>query len=101
MDKKYKTVKGIPFSMQSETTKVVNIEVDGVFRPINVEAVEITTMTVEVYSVDKKKVLDKQSASSKLQGDLGKIEALTRVLSLTELPNKKDIVRNYIQTCLV
>lgn len=99
MDKKYKTVKGIPFSMQSETTKV--IEVDGMFIPINVEVVEITTMTVEVYSADKKKVLDKQSASSKLQGDLGKIEALTRALSLTELPNKKDIVRNYIQTCLV
>lgn len=99
MDKKYKTVKGIPFSMQSETTKV--IEVDGMFIPINVEVVEITTMTVEVYSADKKKVLDKQSASSKLQGDLGKIEALTRVLSLTELPDKKDIVRNYIQTCLV
>lgn len=99
MDKKYKTVKGIPFSMQSETTKV--IEVDGMFIPINVEVVEITTMTVEVYSVDKKKVLDKQSASSKLQGDLGKIEALTRALSLTELPDKKDIVRNYIQTCLV
>ena len=99
MDKKYKTVKGIPFSMQSETTKV--IEVDGMFIPINVEVVEITTMTVEVYSVDKKKVLDKQSASSKLQGDLGKIEALTKALSLTELPDKKDIVRNYIQTCLV
>ena len=99
MDKKYKTVKGIPFSMQSETTKV--IEVDGMFIPINVEVVEITTMTVEVYSADKKKVLDKQSASSKLQGDLGKIEALTRVLSLTELPDKKGIVRNYIQTCLV
>ena len=99
MDKKYKTVKGIPFSMQSETTKV--IEVDGMFIPINVEVVEITTMTVEVYSADKKKVLDKQSASSKLQGDLGKIEALTRALSLTELPAKKDIVRNYIQTCLV
>ena len=99
MDKKYKTVKGIPFSMQSETTKV--IEVDGMFIPINVEAVEITTMTVEVYSADKKQVLDKQSASSKLQGDLGKIEALTRALSLTELPDKKDIVRNYIQTCLV
>ena len=99
MDKKYKTVKGIPFSMQSETTKV--IEVDGMFIPINVEAVEITTITVEVYSSDKKKVLDKQSASSKLQGDLGKIEALTRALSLTELPDKKDIVRNYIQTCLV
>ena len=99
MDKKYKTVKGIPFSMQSETTKV--IEVDGMFIPINVEVVEITTMTVEVYSPDKKKVLDKQSASSKLQGDLGKIEALTRALSLTELPDKKDIVRNYIQTCLV
>lgn len=99
MDKKYKTVKGIPFSMQSETTKV--IEVDGMFIPINVEVVEITTMTVEVYSADKKKVLDKQSASSKLQGDLGKIEALTRALSLTELPDKKDIVRNYIQTCLV
>ena len=101
MDKKYKTVKGVPFSMQSETTKVVNIEVDGVFRPINVEAVEITTMTVEVYSANKKQVLDKQSASSKLQGDLGKIEALTRALSLTELPAKKDIVKNYIQTCLV
>ena len=99
MDKKYKTVKGIPFSMQSETTKV--IEVDGMFIPINVEVVEITTMTVEVYSADKKKVLDKQSASSKLQGDLGKIEALTRALSLTELPDKKDIVKNYIQTCLV
>ena len=99
MDKKYKTVKGIPFSMQSETTKV--IEVDGMFIPINVEVVEITTMTVEVYSADKKKVLDKQSASSKLQGDLGKIEALTRALSLTELPDKKGIVRNYIQTCLV
>ena len=99
MDKKYKTVKGIPFSMQSETTKV--IEVNGMFIPINVEVVEITTMTVEVYSSDKKKVLDKQSASSKLQGDLGKIEALTRALSLTELPDKKDIVRNYIQTCLV
>ena len=99
MDKKYKTVKGIPFSMQSETTKV--IEVDGMFIPINVEVVEITTMTVEVHSADKKKVLDKQSASSKLQGDLGKIEALTRALSLTELPDKKDIVRNYIQTCLV
>ena len=99
MDKKYKTVKGIPFSMQSETTKV--IEVDGMFIPINVEVVEITTMTVEIYSADKKKVLDKQSASSKLQGDLGKIEALTRALSLTELPDKKDIVRNYIQTCLV
>lgn len=99
MDKKYKTVKGIPFSMQSETTKV--IEVDGMFIPINVEVVEITTMTVEVYSADKKKVLDKQSASSKLQGELGKIEALTRALSLTELPDKKDIVRNYIQTCLV
>lgn len=99
MDKKYKTVRGIPFSMQSETTKV--IEVDGMFIPINVEVVEITTMTVEVYSADKKKVLDKQSASSKLQGDLGKIEALTRALSLTELPDKKDIVRNYIQTCLV
>ena len=99
MDKKYKTVKGISFSMQSETTKV--IEVDGMFIPINVEVVEITTMTVEVYSADKKKVLDKQSASSKLQGDLGKIEALTRALSLTELPDKKDIVRNYIQTCLV
>ena len=99
MDKKYKTVKGIPFSMQSETTKV--IEVDGMFIPINVEVVEITTMTVEVYSADKKKVLDKQSASSKLQGDLGKIEALTRALSLTELPDKKDIVRNYIQTCLL
>lgn len=99
MDKKYKTVKGIPFSMQSKTTKV--IEVDGMFIPINVEVVEITTMTVEVYSADKKKVLDKQSASSKLQGDLGKIEALTRALSLTELPDKKDIVRNYIQTCLV
>ena len=99
MDKKYKTVKGIPFSMQSETTKV--IEVDGMFIPINVEVVEITTMTVEVYSADKKQVLDKQSASSKLQGDLGKIEALTRALSLTELPDKKDIVRNYIQTCLV
>lgn len=101
MDKKYKTVKGVPFSVQSETTKVVNIEVDGVFRPINVEAVEITTMTVEVYSANKKQVLDKQSASSKLQRDLGKIEALTRALSLTELPDKKDIVRNYIQTCLV
>ena len=99
MDKKYKTVKGIPFSMQSETTKV--IEVDGMFIPINVKVVEITTMTVEVYSADKKKVLDKQSASSKLQGDLGKIEALTRALSLTELPDKKDIVRNYIETCLV
>ena len=99
MDKKYKTVKGIPFSMQSETTKV--IEVGGMFIPINVEVVEITTITVEVYSSDKKKVLDKQSASSKLQGDLGKIEALTRALSLTELPDKKDIVRNYIQTCLV
>lgn len=99
MDKKYKTVKGIPFSMQSETTKV--IEVDGMFIPINVEVVEITTMTVEVYSANKKQVLDKQSASSKLQGDLGKIEALTRALSLTELPDKKDIVRNYIQTCLV
>ena len=101
MDKKYKTVKGIPFSMQSETTKVVNIEVDGVFRPINVEAVEIITMTVVIYSANKKQVLDKQSASSKLEGDLGKIEALTRALSLTELPDKKDIVRNYIQTCLV
>ena len=101
MDKKYKIVKGIPFSMQSEITKVVNIEVDGIFKPINVEVVEITTMTVEVYSADKKKVLDKQSASSKLQGDLGKIEALTRALSLTELSDKKDIVRNYIQTCLV
>ena len=99
MDKKYKTVKGIPFSMQSETTKV--IEVDGMFIPINVEVVEITTMTVEVYSPDKKKVLDKQSASSKLQGELGKIEALTRALSLTELPDKKGIVRNYIQTCLL
>ena len=101
MDKKYKTVKGIPFSMQSETTKVANIEVGGMFIPINVEAVEIITMTVVIYSVDKKQVLDKQSASSKLEGDLGKIEALTRVLSLTELPDKKDIVRNYIQTCLV
>lgn len=101
MDKKYKTVKGVPFSMQSETTKVVNIEVGGMFIPINVKSVEITTMTVEVYSADKKKVLDKQSASSKLQGDLGKIEALTRALSLTELPDKKDIIRNYIQTCLV
>ena len=101
MDKKYKTVKGIPFSMQSETTKVVNIEVDGMFIPINVEAVEITTMTVVIYSANKKQVLDKQSASSKLEGGLGKIEALTRVLSLTELPDKKDIVRNYIQTCLV
>ena len=101
MDKKYKTVKGIPFSMQSESTKVVDINVDRVLRPINVEAVEITTITVEIYSSDKKKVLDKQSASSKLQGDLGKIEALTRALSLTELPDKKDIVRNYIQTCLV
>ena len=58
-------------------------------------------MTVEVYSANKKQVLDKQSASSKLQGDLGKIEALTRALSLTELPDKKDIIRNYIQTCLV
>lgn len=101
MDKKYKTVKGIPFSMQSETIKVVNIEVDGVFRPINVEAVEITTMTVEVYSANKKKVLDKQCASSRLKGELGVIEALTRALSLTELPAKKTIVKNYIETCLV
>ena len=99
MDKKYKKVNGIPFAVGVEVTNLVAVGVDSFTRTVDVDTVEITTVVIEVLS--GRTVVDKQSASSKLQGDLGVIEALTRALSLTELPDKKTIVKNYIETCLV
>ena len=99
MDKKYKKVNGIPFAVGVEVTNLVAVGVESFTRTVDVDTVEITTVVIEVLS--GRTVVDKQSASSKLQGDLGVIEALTRALSLTELPAKKTIVKNYIETCLV
>ena len=99
MDKKYKKVNGIPFAVGVEVTNLVAVGVDSFTRTVDVDTVEITTVVIEVLS--GRTVVDKQSASSKLQGELGVIEALTRALSLTELPAKKTIVKNYIETCLV
>ena len=99
MDKKYKKVNGIPFAVGVEVTNLVAVGVESFTRTVDVDTVEITTVVIEVLS--GRTVVDKQSASSKLQGELGVIEALTRALSLTELPAKKTIVKNYIETCLV
>ena len=98
MDKKYRKVNGIPFAIGVEVTNVVAVDIE--FKPVKVEALEITTVVIEVLS-GHKTVVDKQYASSRLKGELGVIEALTRALSLTELPAKKTIVKNYIETCLV
>ena len=100
MDKKYKKVNGIPFVIGVEVTSVVAVGVDSFTRTVDVDTVEITTVVIEVLS-GCKRVVDKQCASSRLKGELGVIEALTRALSLTELPAKKTIVKNYIETCLV
>ena len=97
MGKKYKKVNGIPFAVGVEVTSVVAVDIE--FKPVKVEALEITTVVIEVLS--GRTVVDKQCASSRLKGELGVIEALTRALSLTELPAKKTIVKNYIETCLV
>ena len=99
MDKKYKKVNGIPFAVGVEVTNLVAVGVDSFTRTVDVDTVEITTVVIEVLS--GRTVVDKQSASSRLKGELGVIEALTRALSLTELPAKKTIVKNYIETCLV
>lgn len=100
MDKKYKKVNGIPFAVGVEVTNLVAVGVDSFTRTVDVDTVEITTVVIEVLS-GCKRVVDKQYASSRLKGELGVIEALTRALSLTELPAKKTIVKNYIETCLV
>ena len=99
MDKKYKKVNGIPFAVGVEVTNLVAVGVESFTRTVDVDTVEITTVVIEVLS--GRTVVDKQSASSRLKGELGVIEALTRALSLTELPDKKTIVKNYIETCLV
>ena len=99
MDKKYKKVNGIPFAVGVEVTNLVAVGVDSFTRTVDVETVAITTVVIEVLS--GRTVVDKQCASSRLKGELGVIEALTRALSLTELPAKKTIVKNYIETCLV
>mgnify|MGYP003611667557 FL=1 len=99
MDKKYKKVNGIPFAVGVEVTNLVAVGVDSFTRTVDVDTVEITTVVIEVLS--GRTVVDKQCASSRLKGELGVIEALTRALSLTELPAKKTIVKNYIETCLV
>ena len=99
MDKKYKKVNGIPFAVGVEVTNLVAVGVESFTRTVDVDTVEITTVVIEVLS--GRTVVDKQSASSRLKGELGVIEALTRALSLTELPAKKTIVKNYIETCLV
>ena len=99
MDKKYKKVNGIPFAVGVEVTNLVAVGVESFTRTVDVDTVEITTVVIEVLS--GRTVVDKQCASSRLKGELGVIEALTRALSLTELPAKKTIVKNYIETCLV
>ena len=99
MDKKYKKVNGIPFAVGVEVTNLVAVGVGSFTRTVDVDTVEITTVVIEVLS--GRTVVDKQCASSRLKGELGVIEALTRALSLTELPAKKTIVKNYIETCLV
>ena len=99
MDKKYKKVNGIPFAVGVEVTNLVAVGVDSFTRTVDVDTVGITTVVIEVLS--GRTVVDKQCASSRLKGELGVIEALTRALSLTELPAKKTIVKNYIETCLV
>lgn len=99
MGKKYKKVNGIPFAVGVEVTNLVAVGVDSFTRTVDVDTVEITTVVIEVLS--GRTVVDKQCASSRLKGELGVIEALTRALSLTELPAKKTIVKNYIETCLV
>lgn len=93
----FKKINGIPFSVEVQQTAILEGTMQELLFGGYDVRIDITTAVVTVYSTDKKKVLDVKKASSKLDdNELGPIEAITRAVYLTELPEKKRIVKDLI-----